>query len=465
MGVLEAKLEFLRESSQWAHQEHGLPNHLSCAKLTDDELDLIVSLLAGDEIRPPPPTAQDFKDSAPLAPPVDHCETMEDIAEALPPSCGDLPSPVLDVVHSIARDPGAWARVALAEETYEDPDIIYLILFAKQTPHEVTFLQCRRKPHCPMQVDEDTSRPWYPPADYRQWEWLNPWCCTKDVDLPWTDNTDLRIYRGCFFQGPVVVTVAKPEPIEYFVRFRAPATVKEPTQPTTRRPRTKLKQTELQALVDEHPWARGDLLGEQRKKRRRRLTKTGAAGADFAGEGEGDIGVDEESLSEAPPSEPRPEDEAPEVPEPEEAAGDSDLDEEIREQVREVRRLAGEFPHFKVTPLVKNKRLQDFVLAEPKTKDVSKWAREWGFNRSKRFSTRLYTRAKATRLCNEFCRKGEYYYGVYIAEREFAGYTQAHVDALPRDAEYDEWHGDLDVTDPAFRAAIQVELIQPRLSA
>ena len=158
------------------------------------------------------------------------------------------------------------------------------MLVAHQTLRRVWFLECREQ----YQIvglgamvrghdDEDA------PAAYRQLELMQPSLVLSDLEVPFGDDTNISVYPGTVFRGPLLCIMH--EPVRFPVFVRNHRVVK---QPRVRQAQRRTALGAIEQVLLEHPWlSREDLEEVKRWRPRARLHRDVGDGGSDGAESEG----------------------------------------------------------------------------------------------------------------------------------------------------------------------------------
>ena len=126
---------------------------------------------------------------------------------------------------------------------------MYLAMYMKANPHEVTFLHLRRQV---VVIHVDADQPDWPSEGHQEFQW-RPLEVFRQDQVPLDPNGQLVVTHGCRFEGELVVSDHSPLFLEdYFMLCPEPMTTD--TAPATRRGRRKIVTfDERQELMAAHP--------------------------------------------------------------------------------------------------------------------------------------------------------------------------------------------------------------------
>jgi hypothetical protein len=185
--ALVVKIETLQADNERGLKLRGLPNLLSAAeKFSDEELHELSALLQPDGADPGVPDAA--MATAPEEPSVLEMNELERLnSELFPQEIARAERPWW--VRYIATNRDEWYACAMFDLD-TDGEKIYLMLFASQSPQNVTFLECREIARI-IEVGGVASDGTDVPAAYREFEVLFPLVFVADHEVPFVEDTNI----------------------------------------------------------------------------------------------------------------------------------------------------------------------------------------------------------------------------------------------------------------------------------
>jgi hypothetical protein len=334
-----------------------------------------------------------------------------------------------------------------------------MLLFAKQSPQEACFLELRREatrwPELPVLGTDGME---VLPANWRFYKFLQPFRVLSDDELPFGEEASISVLEGLRFQADGALAPHDPRPFELFVQFH-PRRAQAVARPSGSGGRISVTVQDL--LLQECPWLdRGDFnIGEHNPKgsqpRRRGGARATAAHIEHT-----DAKSDEDDH----------------VPDHEDSEGDVDGGDHGIDVDRELAGVRADLAvaevdveaYFAVTirggrwTLENRDVVADCAMGKARDSETRFWSEAFEFPKSKSFSFRLYGRERAVMLAREFCRRGNYFAGLYFdAVNDDFTYTADLVAACPDDVEFLEMLLSLDVDEPAFAKGQEIRACAP----
>ena len=374
----------------------------------------------------------------------------------------------------VARKPWWCYFISRNRDTYRgcaiglepDGDIFWLLLYAKQNPHLTTFMQLRRRPTVlDLTNDEDPDH-----EERRVYDYLRPEPIVRSqatAPIPHQD-CELFVRRDLRFKRETVVSPHRAETWESIAAFLEQNAGEEDAHPKTERPRVKKEGREQ--WLEDNPWLSDDEVpggkrkivptrppGPRKRRHRRGPCDSSADSSGDTSEPDPPIPIEDgPAVPEAPKPLPPPLEDDPPNPHEELA--------KIREECCWDEGIAfytrvdgGEW-----TMLHKGKAA-DQICGYARDA-VKPWCILYEFPRQKSFAFGLYGRPAATELAREYCRRGDYFYSLYLnAEEDEFAFTAAHVAAYPESPAFIDFMCSLEMDDPAFDAGLEVRALVPYL--
>eukprot|EP00972_Heterocapsa_arctica_P010479 1539778-Heterocapsa_arctica.AAC.1 len=246
-AALQVRIASLQAEADRELQSQGLPNLVSAAeKFTNEELEDLAATLRTSGADPGVST--DASATAPQEPSVAEMNELERLQAELDPQGPDVPEQPWWVRH-IAPNRDEWYACGIFDEEAED-EKLYLMLFASQQPRSVWFLECREKARI-IQAGAAEHEDSDVPAAYREFEFLEPLVLLPDHRLPLTEDSNIGVYSGTVFRGPLLCTYHEPVSFEDFMKHLPATTATEPRRKAGPRPRP---HDAVDRLLQEHDW-------------------------------------------------------------------------------------------------------------------------------------------------------------------------------------------------------------------
>ena len=243
--------------------ETGFPNHMASVKFSQQDLEICCEMMESDHYRHLmlPPEHSPVR-SAPEAPTVGQQHTIEDFAATLPrPEKVEVPW----WCRPLCNNRDLFEDVALGVGCAHS-DVVYLLLFAKQSPFSATFLQLTRVPLRPVSEagDLDEGELDQPPGDRAEFAFL-PMVVLNESDLLIGEDEDLFVYPCVRFEGDRAATNKAAILFEVFVLHHPRSA---PVRARLAAPRRRALGADDRAkLLAENPWLDvDDLPGMQRPR-------------------------------------------------------------------------------------------------------------------------------------------------------------------------------------------------------
>jgi hypothetical protein len=437
-----------------AHQEliasRGKPNHLAQCRFTDGDLQSVCDLYqspAYQSLRIE--SVADAFGEAPRPPSAAEQQVIEEVEDES--FVGPLVSPPW-WCRSICRVREAFTCAAIAGS--EDSDVYWLLLFAKKSPRETTWLQLRRRPLV-LDLTEDRGEGLdrvVHGVNRRGYDWYPPVVKTEaDLPLP-RDDCELFVREGCRFHGEIIAAPHAAVPLE-LVLAQAPRPTKETVE---REKKKRTTASEREDVLKQYPWLSSeDLPGGPKSKRRsaaERHSRKRTSGAVSSDDGtasdqeEGDLGVDAAVA----------------------ASGDEGGD-PMHELavIRDELAWDEEEPYFYIhvmggrwTRL--NRGVPANSIGGKARRGVIPWCDLYSFSKQCSHAFGLYGREESTFLSREFCRRGNFFYQFYDdAPGDEYAYTSDVVNSYVETEEWLDFVCGLDIESPAFAAGVAVRAMVP----
>ena len=154
-----------------------------------------------------------------------------------------------DFEHDLDFEEGELSALISIADKDADNEKIYLMLFAHHTSRRVWFLECREKfqiLHHGVMVRGHGEEA---PAAYREFEFLEPLVLLPDIEVPFNDDTNISVYSGTVFRGPLLCTLHEPVSFNVFVRYHPAARQSGPRGAPSR-----VAPDAIDQALAEHPW-------------------------------------------------------------------------------------------------------------------------------------------------------------------------------------------------------------------
>jgi len=462
-AALVVKLRRLHQKEAEAVKSNGVPNHIAQARLNDRELESACEFFDSPgcqklRLEAGPLGAFGLAPSAPSQAEQGVLRAVEDglpqVDEAEPPWW----------CRSICRIRDCFWETAIG---LEEEGEFWLVLFAKKNPHECTFLQLRPKMTEVDLSDGIALQREAPHQDRRQYEFLPPTICTEqDIPFPKDEDFDIFVRWDFRLHGKTAAAPHAPMAFERFLSMHA-----GPKPHNARAPGQRLRAVPAAAregLLEEFPWLSEDDLpgGCHPARKRARADERPRPAADAAGSESDEPGLLEEAQGEdAAPEEP-----AEEAPVADDAEGAVDELNAVRDECAwheedplyfYTRVLAGRW-----TWSTREKgHAADGCCGFARGGGPQAWCIAYEFPRQASFMFEKYGRDAACQLAREFCRRGEYYYQLYLeAGDEDFEYTGEHVAGYEESLQWLDFISVLDVEDNAFMKGLELRDLMPRLA-
>lgn len=253
-AALQAEMCAIEREGAHARKTSGMPNHVLSARLSDVNLMSVCDVFDSPECQklhleshlwhfgpgplPPSPSEQEVVRSAEKA------TARPDDSVEPPWWC-----------RCICRLRDVFRGVAVGAEENGD---FWLLLYAKKSPYQATFLQLRGRPvELDLAHDAGNDASWAS-LSRREYEFLPPTVRVEtDVPFPGEEDHDIFVRTGLVFQGLVVVSPHSPLPLERFVAMHGSCSDKRPAAPSRPR-RAPVAASKRDALMQEFPWLSDD---------------------------------------------------------------------------------------------------------------------------------------------------------------------------------------------------------------
>ena len=317
------------------------------------------------------------------------------------------------------------------------------VLFAKEQPHEVTFLELRREPRIfrlEQEIEEDMQ------LDRRVYDYLNPPVIRTERDCPFPhEDTDIFV-RSIRYRDGKVVAPSEAMFLELWLG-RGAASQRAPRVPRPRRARPRARADVDAALLAEFPGLSEDDLRPTAQRSRAKRARP----APVSPEGD-DVSQDVEEP----------------VPDDADAVDDAETGDEEQELVEFEWDDTDDVYFYTRVGMGKASRGQSAEVPRIITGFARACARTWcvayGFPQEMNFTYTEYGVEVSAAMAREYCRRGHYFikFWVEAAAGVDVEYTQANVDSYVRT---EEWTAVImGIDDNATRQrAIAVDTVAPRL--
>ena len=443
--AIRSRIERMEREKSAHRRMHGLPAHADSCRLSNEDLDQAAELFASDNIQAL--TIDSLpSDQAPRAPASDF---QQDIERLQP-----IPGPAVEQpwwLRMLCFNREAFGSVGLYPD--ERRRFVYLLLFAKQQPYQATFLKLtRREVLLPLRPRDSH---W--PAEFRSEYELDDFELMTESELSLSDWEDIWVVRNIRLEPEGAFSNHAAERFERFVMFMPRPTTAPATGGARRRQAP--RDYRLQ-LLEENPFLDPEDLGLGA------VTATGRVARPRIGRGPFDEEADDMADGDVDPD-------------------DSDWDEldiaaeviDVVGELSEIRAgiaaLGDEDSYFFVMvrggawTAEKKGVAADACAGKARSGLPKTWCRFYNFPVMASASFKKYGREAAMELAREFCRRGQFYFRMWLLSEGFSHddfvYTRAQVNSYVPHADWVEFLAGLGAGSVTYRRAVKLAALHPRI--
>lgn len=385
---------------------------------------------------------------APVAPDPDIQQAIEAKAATFPKKARTPPW----WASVVARERGRFMNTALvpidpaAEHLEEMPERIWYINLMSQSPVEVQLLECVRDTCIPAL---ECLRPDQVPMEFglQAYKHEFKYCSAASVPSLSDDDTRFGVVHTAWVENRIVVVSSFVEFDVYAAPFLA--SMSAPRSESKVRAQPKRGDESLAALADEFPWlSRDEILeflgGGAKDQRPHKKSKPNE-------------GIGKAESVEA-------------ISDQVEIAADKVL-EELQDK-RDLYETANDKDQYFYVKLpgglwtAANKGVPTDCAACLNRRMTEEWCLKYCFPRKKSFMFSLYTEENAVQLANEWVRRGNHYYSLWLragADLEYA-FTETDIVSYEEDLEWLDFAVGISTEAPAFQRIIEVRSWKPKCS-
>ena len=473
--IAEREVEAVELQAQLrAKQSSGLKNHVSSARLTTSQLDEVRALLELPEYRSMQHTDESEGSGAPGMPTDEQKQLFEDKCDRLPK---DPLRPFPWWCSQVCPNRSFWKGRAMRSAGSSSGAAWYLILFCKQSPYQVTFLELRERRGVLGGEEDNVSRS----AEHREFDFF-PLVILVESEVDFADaDADIMVLSDVRLVGRVALSCHAPQQFERLVLMQPQATsTSTDDRGDEHRPSKKARkmtESDRDAYLRQHPWLSACDIGVKSKRKGPAPSSSSSPSSSPFGSSSstvtwatpaGDAAGPTLEVVEPPPLPPPPEEQDDALLAVYEEGDDHAVDELRAERLwwawdRQdemdfyCRILGGRWT-------AANRGVAfDAVLASPRSW-AKGWCEEYSWPVSIRFNYARYTPDGAHQLAREWCRRAQFFFSQWShAEEDPFQYTQDHVDEYQEDLEWLNFCIDLGADGPIFAKCIEVRNVAPRL--
>lgn len=333
----------------------------------------------------------------------------------------------------------------------------WMFLFGKQKPFQGTFLQLRRVDPV-MDLRAGAHDVGSLPVHYRQYQYWPPVICF-DSGVPFPTDSDFDIYwkPGLMFEQGGVSSVHAPVFLERMLGTLQPHGLAEKdsapvgkSAKTKQKPATPASKAEL---LQANPWLSDSDLERPPAAARKRRTSSRSPARQSVGRHKAAPG-DGPASGEAGQ---------------ERSAGQASVAFAELREVRSQLHWSEDHTHFYTRIMggaftkKKTGEAADGCSGFPRGGKPTRWCDLYAFPKKRSFMFGKWGRAAATQMAREYCRRGEYFYNLFLnaGENEEFKYTASHVEAYVPGSDWLEFLRGC--PDPVKAKAADLQAIRPRL--
>lgn len=346
----------------------------------------------------------------------------------------------------VANNRAFFHRVALFDED-ADSDRIFLFLLAKQTNQRAWFLECIEQHRIVGEGFELGSL-------NKVFVFLGPLRLLRDVDLNLQEDTNIGIYYDLRFEGETLSSYHDAMRFEDFVMQFPPSSLSQPAQRERKRKRDDSAMAEW---LEMYPWLSSEDFDEKIKRSATRKSG-GKRPRDDASSRHSDESDESDGVDVAV------------------ASGDErdDVDVAVALGAKRAELLDAErddvdddlYFHTVVRggawTLRETGAVADSVRGQARSQLVRTWCERFHFKKTRTFSFTRYGEVGASALAKEFCRKGNYFVGLYMMSMDPAFvYRAVDIASYTEHPEFALYVNGLEAGDPVLDAATEIAALAP----
>ena len=438
----------------------GIPNLMSTVeKFTNEEMNHLAELLMSNGSDPKDAGCNDF--ASPLEPSVAEMNSLERLNGTLHPQGDDFVK-MPWFVEFVAAHREEWYTAAMFDPDV-DPGLIYVFLFASQSPRLAWFLECREQAHVISdgrgRTDgEDIT------GDYREFEFLAPLQLVPDHRVKVGEN--VRVYTDSVFRGPLLCTFSPSISFDDFVEHHGEVASTKTAKEGP--PRKRVARDHIEKLLEAYPWLSREDFDESaaRSYARQRGRKSGGGGGGDDGGGGADVELpldmsDYDVFNEGPDAEIA---SVPVV----------DVATELAIVRDEVAHIVGAFDpvdFFRVVTRGGNWTFQnrgtvaDSSRGEARGDLVKAWCRKYEWPLSMTFAFVRFGQAGSSLLAKEYCRRGSFFFTLCYTSVDPESYVYSLETAASciDDFAFLDYVLGLELEDHGFTRAQDIRQLSPRI--